>query len=164
MNPKKIVAFLQNPWFLPGTNPMTILRYTESAEFRRRVLINSMTGRRLSQAFMDAYEEIHWDNANPLPVYHSSGAHLPDLEHMMRVIRSQHPEIILTFGRVAQGGIMSLSGQVNLSRCFHCHHPNARFKTQEQLNAFANIVLTLPEYPGTEGILCQTPQVLNVTG
>ncbi len=134
----RIVAFLQNPWFPEGTNQRHIDKYTTDQDFHRRVLAMSMTGKKLQNAFGGMYRRIWWDNASPIPCAESSGCQNPDFEHIRHVIREQRPELILTFGRVAQDAILHIKSVDQM--VLNCWHPNARGKTQQELSDFAESV------------------------
>lgn len=144
----EIVAFLQNPWFKPGTDEGHIRLYMDDVDFRRRVLSMSMTGTRLLNAFgSDFYEGIWWDNANPRPTFDPQGALPPDKEHIYQVIERHRPvQLILTFGLHARSGVQevleSRMGRPEAlawmeTHVMHCHHPNARYKNQVDLENFA---------------------------
>ena len=140
----KIVAFLQNPWFHPGTHKSIITRYTEDQVFHRRVLGMSMTGKRLRQAFGELYDKIWWDNANPTPAFHSAGMKEPDQAHIYRVLNTQEPHLVLTFGRKAEAALR----EYDLLDVMSCHHPNARSKTFSELRDFALSVMDRIKYSG----------------
>jgi hypothetical protein len=134
-----IVAFLQNPWFKPGTSDRVIHTYRDDQRYHRKVLSMCMTGRRLMEAFGDLYEQIHWDNTNWRPAYMANGKTDPDYGWMRTVIANQKPKLILCFGNQAK------EAYIELGCCYleceipylTCHHPNARFRTQQDLNHFA---------------------------
>ena len=128
---------MQNPWFREGTPPEWVTRYRDDQIFHRRVLGNSMSGKRLRQAFGELYEEIHWDNSNWRAVDKASGLMLPDYEHIENVIGREHPNLIVCFGKVAWEAVRRFDPP---APTWECHHPNARGRTQEDLNKFAEMV------------------------
>jgi hypothetical protein len=134
----RIVAFLQNPWFRAGTSERHIDRYTTDPVFRRVMLAQSMTGRRLYKAFGPNYSEIWWDNVST----HSGKTHreltVVELDHVGRVIIEQDPLLILTFGNVARDAVARVE---NWAPVLACHHPNAMHYAQEDLNEFATMAL-----------------------
>jgi hypothetical protein len=141
-----VVAFMQNPWFKPGISQRHIDMYTHDQDFHRRVLAQSMSGKRLMQAFGEYYDNIWWDNANPIPVFQSNGRQDPNIYHMMGVISKFAPLVVMTVGQQAYQGmqlIEKMEHEVRLPNYIrrHCHHPNARGRTQQELNDFASMVL-----------------------
>ncbi len=67
-----VVAFLQNPWFPPGTRKGVVDRYTLDQDFHKRLLANTMSGRRLLQAFgQEDFKKIWWDNVSPEPAWNA---------------------------------------------------------------------------------------------
>lgn len=138
----EIVAFMQNPWFKPGTKQRIIDLYNNDQEFHQRVLAGCMSGKRLMQAFGVLYTLIWWDNANPEPVNESQGARPPNIYHMIGVITKISPRIVLTIGEQAYAGMQAIEKMEHEIRLpqytrIHCHHPNARGKTQHDLDLFA---------------------------
>lgn len=101
----KILAFLQNPWFKPGTPERYIQMYREDQDYHRRVLYLSATGKALCRAFgEDLYMAIHWDNANPRHGAGRSAVLAPDVNHMVAVLMRVKPDVVLLFGKQAQRG------------------------------------------------------------
>lgn len=137
----KIVAFLQNPWFPPGTAERHIIAYRDNQAFHRRLLEGTMSGKRLREAFEDLYEVIHWDNTNWRPAYMASGREEPDHQHMIDVLQREKPDLVLCFGNQARDAMRALNRLANRNDPFLvCHHPNARHRTQMDLNNFAILV------------------------
>jgi len=136
-----IVAFLQNPGFKPGT-PMTIVdKYKSQQQFHRELLETTMSGARLKVAFGEYwFNRIWWDNANPnIPTYGMERLD-PDILHIEKVIADQKPKLVLTFGKQAERGVSSSIAAIAL-KVMSCHHPNARFRTQSDLDQFAQDVI-----------------------
>lgn len=143
---KKVVAFLQNPWFKPDTPNHVIRLYREDADYRRRVLALSMSGRRLESAFGPFFSDIHWDNANPLHGNTPGHVSPPDLLHIERVLRELQPGAVLLFGGNASRGyefvLAKCQDLYDLKTPYHCFpHPNARGLTQFQINEFAEQII-----------------------
>lgn len=138
------VIFLQNAWFPEGTRASAIKRYASDLAFRRRVLAESATGRRLLAAFGERwYNRIHWDNATPVAGIGSSDISLPaDLDHMSKVISECRPRVIGTMGGTAERGVEALIEQLKIRnidriKIYNSPHPNARGTTSGQLRDFA---------------------------
>jgi hypothetical protein len=132
---KTILAFLQSPSesiFPPGTAQRVIDEYRNNQEYHRKMLKASMSGHRLAMAFGSLFNEIIWDNVAP------NGQ--PDLKHVEMSIQKHSPYLILTFGVVAEETLDHSVGALPL-KVMCCHHPNARFKTQADLDHFANKVI-----------------------
>lgn len=137
-----IVAFLQNPWFRPGTSQHHIELYRDNQEFHRKVLAMSMSGRRLVRAFGDLYDKIHWSNTSWRAAERASGRMPTDIAYMSEVISAQNPELILCFGRQAHDACMEMRMMSSRWKIpyLSCHHPNAYGKFQSDLNMFADAV------------------------
>jgi hypothetical protein len=139
----KIVAFMQNCWFPPGTDQRHIDKYHQDQDFHRRVLAMSMSGKRLVTAFGWLYDRIWWDNASKSCATVASGRYGFDLVHMRSVLKRQSPKLVITFGAIAGNGVMLLDDDPICNPSYEhlsCHHPNARHKTQQDLNDFAALV------------------------
>lgn len=136
----KILAFLQNPWFPPGTKKEHIDRYTTDQEFHQRLLSRTMSGQRLLNAFgAGMFARIWWDNVSPEAAEEASGKTEIDMRHVEKVIDEQSPDLILCFGKPAQEAVDKAAGAIT-RKILYCHHPNARYKTQDDLNKFAQEV------------------------
>lgn len=136
----KIVAFMQNPWFPAGTAQRHVERYNTDQEFHRYLLEGTMSGRRLKQAFKTLFHQIYWDNVAPTAADVPAGITEASPEWVDKVIREQQPDIILTFGTLAKEVLTTQALVPTRAKMFHCHHPNARHKTQADLDAFAGEV------------------------
>lgn len=140
----KIVAFLQNPWFPEGTAERHILMYRDNQKFHRLLLGKTMSGGRLMTAFGELYNNIHWDNTNWRPAWKANGREDPDHTYMRDVIIREQPQIVLCFGNQARDAVKVvehlLPVGIRPKQVMSCHHPNARFKTQKNLDDFADKV------------------------
>jgi len=134
-----IVAFMQNPWFPPGTQREVIDRYKTDQEFHRRLLRETMSGYRLHQAFGDLFDRIHWDNVAPEAVDHPKKRSPVNVKHVDNVILTVKPNLILTFGEVAREAIADSIAAIRI-KTMYCHHPNARYKFQADLDYFGQQV------------------------
>jgi len=133
----KILAFMQNPWFAPGTPREKIDKYRTNQEFHQRTLLETMSGQRLVNAFGPlVFAAIHWDNVAPGASEEASGVTEVDQEHISRVITEVQPVLILTFGNLAEEALKS-SIHADRIDLMACHPPNARHKTQADLGEFA---------------------------
>lgn len=154
----KVLAFLQNAWFKPGTNPDTIKRYLTNQRFRRLVLARCMTGRRLMTAFGNHYESIHWDNAST-GVGVMASSKLPyNIKHMHKVIEENQPDCIICFGGVATNGFIDIMANFASESLYDplkpwkkwphgmewhmFRHPNAFGLRQAELDEFAKVIIT----------------------
>lgn len=141
-----VLAFLQNMWFPVGTPETIIGAYLNDQSYRRRVLGNCMSGRRLKKAFGEHYHTIWWENASQHRATVPSGRGNADPAHMLKVIRSVEPKHILCFGAVAKDGMITLDDRM-LSRIplelkwSYFPHPNARGLLQIQLDEFAKKII-----------------------
>lgn len=135
--PTVVLAFLQNPHFVPGTPENIIEFYRDDPDYHRDILAASMSGARIKKAFGKLFKEIIWDNANWRPGTRASTKMPADPEHMQRQIDKYHPTLIITFGTEARDALLAVTYDCP---ALHCHHPNARFKTQKDLEYFADQV------------------------
>jgi uracil-DNA glycosylase len=144
----KIVAFMQNPWSPPGTDKRHVQLYSTNQDFHRRLLRGTMSGNRLQQAFGSLFDTIWWDNASPEAADAPEGKTRADSDHIIRVLKEQQPDIVITFGTMAKEALIEVIGSTRHLRAFKsphlmcCHHPNARYRTQQDLNDFAMLVIT----------------------
>ena len=137
MNHPKITAFMQNPWFSPGTRPEIIDRYKTDQEFHRRLLAQTMSGGRLLNAFgPEMFNRIHWDNVAPNAAVEAAGETDLDMNHVESVIEKTAPNLIITFGKLAEEAMEKSILAVTIDYMV-CHHPNARGKTAGDLGQFA---------------------------
>jgi hypothetical protein len=148
VNRSSIVVFLQNSWFPEGTRASIIKRYADDLAFRRRVLVESATGRRLLSAFGETwFNRIHWDNATPIAGIGSSDISLEaDPDHILRVIHDCRPTVVGTMGTTARVALASLLDARRVRgaeriRTYSSPHPNARGVTALQLQEFASAIL-----------------------
>ena len=130
----KVLAFMMTPnsGLLPTKEDVD--RYMTDQVFHQKILLQSMSGIRLRQAFGPYFNEIWWDNVDP----RGTGV---DIRHIDRVIAEQRPDLVLTFGKYADEPV-NKSVMVIRLKCMSCHHPNARFKSQADLDNFAQGVRT----------------------
>ena len=137
MNEPNILAFMQNPWFPEGTKPEIIDKYRTDQEFHQRLLVRTMSGGRLLQAFGPSmFSSIHWDNVAPTAAVEAAGKEDVDMEHVEKVISTIKPDVILVFGKHAEETLED-SIQRGEIPVLVCHHPNARGKTMGDLAQFA---------------------------
>jgi hypothetical protein len=137
MREPKILAFMQNPWFTPGTSKEIIDKYRTDQEFHRRLLARCMSGNRLLTAFGSTmFNRIWWDNVAPTAAIEAAGITDVDPIHVETVITDQKPDLILTFGKLAE---QVLDGSIVAHDIDYlcCHHPNARGKSMIDLAQFA---------------------------
>lgn len=145
VDPSKILAFLQNPWFPPGTDAEIIRQYRNNVDYRRRVLALSMSGQRLYRAFGEAFSLIVWDNANPEHTPVASGKLDPNHNYMAIRIMQEKPELVLTFGALPKAGLIKAYETLaprHRPLTMATKHPNARFFPQTELDIFAATVLS----------------------
>jgi len=138
----KIVAFLQNCWFPPGTSLYHIRRYLINDDFRRKVLKKGWSGKRLMNAFgEELFDKIIWDNAS-LEVGATPGHRADaDRNHIANVIYNHSPDLILTFGTVARDAVRIVNRTCGDGACvLSTKHPNARGFTNEELSHFVKQV------------------------
>jgi hypothetical protein len=132
-----LLAFMQNPWFPPGTSKGIIDRYLTDQAFHRKLLSRTMSGNRLVQAFgSDMFNRIWWDNVAPKHSEESSGMTAIEATHVERVIQQVKPDMILTFGTLAEQAVLNSLAAEDLLY-LPCHHPNARGKSMQDLSDFA---------------------------
>jgi hypothetical protein len=126
----KILAFLQSPSdaTFPDTEKHLLDKYRDDQAYHRKMLRQSMTGNRLYQSFGPLFDEIHWDNVAPIKEV--------DHEHINDMIVKMEPDLILTFGNDARDALADSIGAIRI-KVMECHHPNARYRTQSELDDFA---------------------------
>lgn len=141
----KILAFLQNPWFRPGTSQRHIRMYAENQSFHRKVLYLSATGRALHRAFgEELYGQIVWENACPRHGTERRAKMPYDLVHMARVLVLEKPELIICFGREAKMGMNKLMSEP-WPNVLYAPHPMAHGSAAEHLRRVAEDVKEIYE-------------------
>lgn len=140
----KMLAFLQNPWFKPGTDERMIQLYRDNPEFHRRVLAMSATGRALKKMFGRLYDEIIWDNASPAHGEMRDAVSPPDIHHIAGVVARERPDVVLLFGRQAEIGWDQMAEATGLYSFPDYHvnvlrapHPMARGSVNDHLKKIA---------------------------
>lgn len=137
INGKKVVAFLQNPWFPEETNPRTIELYKRHMAFRRSVLSLTRTGKWLLRTMTpEIYWAVWWDNANPQHGKTYDHEETGSPEHMESVIKLVDPDIIILFGRQARDTYSQITCH-HKSFVMWAPHPMARGNTIPALTAMA---------------------------
>lgn len=135
----KILAFLQNPWFMPGTNPRHIDMYRRNQNFHRKVLLMSATGQALHRAFgPKLYGKIIWENAN---WRHGSErrAKMPaDVAHMINVLVTHGPDLIICFGHEAKIGMKAVA--CGSAEVLFAPHPMAHGSAADHLRVIIQMV------------------------
>ena len=142
----KTLAFLQNPWFRPGTSQRLIDKYRDDTDIHRRILAMSATGRALVKAFgVKLYREIVWDNANPNHGVTRRAKLSPDPYYMAMRIVTYRPDVILLFGRQAQDGFNTLFPDKDPHDCtvLRGAHPMAMGSAVEHLKTISEVVQAL---------------------
>lgn len=141
----KIVAFLQNPWFPPGTDFMHISRYKNDDDFRRRVLARSKTGRRLMICWgPDWFSRIIWDNVCPEAGTYSRYKGIPSTDHVAWVIERHDPHVVITYGRLATETLCKYRNETDSGErfvMFDFAHPNAMGQTRGERDGNVREVL-----------------------
>lgn len=142
LTPLKILAYLQNAWFLPGTQQRHVDMYHKDQSFHRRVLAMSATGRALIKAFgRELYDLIIWDNASTEHGATRDHVSPPDPTYMEKRLVEEKPSVVLLFGKQAQRGWEQIG--LDLSRAvvvFTAPHPMARGSQVEHLEDIATRV------------------------
>jgi len=135
-----IVAFLTRSWLPEGTEKELIYAYKTKQEVHRQILRTTATGYRLVQAFGDKmFNRIHWDNVCPEVTDHPRKRSPVEIKHVESVITVLRPHLILTFGEIANEAIKESVAAIR-TKVMACHHPNARYKYQVDLDMFAQRV------------------------
>lgn len=103
-----ITAFLQCPWFKPGTSTRTIEKFKSNHEFRRRLLYNSYSGKRLVKCFGELLKDFFWEEAS-LEVGSVSSAKFPaNHEHIRTVLDIRRPVLVIAFGTIASDALQEI--------------------------------------------------------
>ncbi len=131
INGKRVLGFLQNPWFPVGTSERTIKLYREAMAYRRAVLSMSRTGKWLTRTLgPDIYWKVWWDNANPSHGHTYDHEEVGDPGHMATVVHVVQPHVVMLFGRQARTGWLNVKagwpGCDMLPTVIYAPHPMAR--------------------------------------
>src|SRR5687768_9061735 len=110
-------------------------------KFIRTWLFSScQTGTRLRRAFgEDLCDEIVWEETSRKMGGYSASAYPAEPEHMLAVIKRHNPDLVITFGKVAQRGLAEAYGMIAIPfNLIEAPHPAARHKTVfQELDAAA---------------------------
>lgn len=140
----KILAFLQNPYFHPGTQQRHIDLYATNQRFHRMVLERSATGKALVRAFgRELYDEIVWDNASQAHGWLRGHVSPPDPEHMRRRFVEEKPDVVLLFGKQALTGWNEVDVDEKNLVVLMAPHPMARGSQVDHLAQISNAVKRL---------------------
>lgn len=127
------LAFMQNLWVRdPAKVKAMIDRHGE--EFRRRAIkyalfAGCVSGRRLKQAFGPLCDEIVWDEITREIGGAANACFPPDFDHMVAVIKTVRPRIVLTFGVRARDAVCLVqenSDALKDCKFVRAMHPAAR--------------------------------------
>lgn len=116
----KILAFLQNQWFIPEQVETVRAIYarararddngTHARTLNRFFLFRSChTGKVLRAVFGEEVKGWHWENASPLIGDAPDALYPAEPEHMLRTIDAVKPGAILVFGAIARAGMEKIS-------------------------------------------------------
>ena len=150
----RVLAFMQNQWVRDPEQLRRILaRHDE--DFRRRMIhkllfAGCLTGRRIRAAFGDDLcRSIVWEEASREITGASNGCPDADVEHMQAAFDQVKPDIVLTFGRLAERGFMGVRGEYVWIKA---PHPASRdqFVTRQLAGAAMTLRETLAA-PHSEG-------------
>lgn len=116
----KTVAFLQNMWVRdPERVKRTLAAVAEQhgpefgERYRRRLtakllFAGCMTGRRLQRELGDRCDDIVWEEASREVLGNPREVPTADLDHIVNVIRTERPALVLAFGAVARQAMLGL--------------------------------------------------------
>src|SRR5580692_11689610 len=114
----KIVAFLQNQWFKEPERVKAMLALHDNdrvmqERVRRRLIhyalfAGCVTGRRLKKAFGNLTDKIIWEEGSREISGNASQFFPPDESHIRKIIDTERPDFILSFGRANRPIIESL--------------------------------------------------------
>lgn len=125
-----ILAILQNQWFRDPDWAKRLLetRYRGRHEvFAYHMLfLGCLTGQRLRTAFGNLCEEIIWENASPQFGNRANAVFPPDCAHLHAVWDKFKPQVVLTFGRVAERAILKCNLYDRCPNLITGPHPTAR--------------------------------------
>jgi len=131
---------MPNPWFPPGTDEQLIYAYRTKQDVHQDLFKATDAGYRLKQAFGDdMFKQIHWANVAPEAVDHPKKRSPIDMKHVEGILSVVRPNLILTFGEVARQAVTDSIMAMRIKQ-MNCHHPNARYKFQTDLDYFAQQV------------------------
>lgn len=132
----KVVAFLQNMWVRDPERVKRMLAdgmAQHGVKYRHRLtatllFAGCLTGRRLRRELGDLCDAIVWEEASHEVLGNSRDVPKPDLEHIEKVIVTEQPELVITFGQMAKQALIALRAGRPLPPfvCWHSPHPAAR--------------------------------------
>ena len=119
-----------------------IQQYRTDQDFHQQLLRATPTGIRLVQSFGDEmFRRIWWDNCAPTPTDHPRKRSPINQIHVDQVIDTQKPHVVIAFGEMAKESMLNSVALIDKKiKVMFFHHPNARFRTQAELDQFAQEV------------------------
>lgn len=131
-----ILCFLQNVWVRDpeGLKAIFKRRPEHRVEIIRRLLFaGCLTGRRIKACFgEDMLEHMIFEEASLEIAGDARTICLPDTDHIVACFEEYHPQIVLTFGKIAKDAVYSQwmvwtqFGRIEGKHFISCPHPAAR--------------------------------------
>ena len=157
---RRLVVFMQNPWFNDKTDPLHIAKYSSDVDYRRKHIWYSPFGYRLKAMFGEHFEAIRWYGLSEKPGSTPRSVLDVDLQYIVSVVEKEKPLMIVTMGEIARAAVRD--ARLMLKKCkmrnhilrtipWHTtDHPNKRgVKMQTLREAFTKI-----EYDYNLELLC----------
>lgn len=152
-----ILGIMQNQWFHNAEGWRKRFETLKGAKRRRMIArclfaTRNHSGRRIRAAFGDLIELIEWEESSKEIGDHSSFKPKADVDHVRAVIEEVEPDLIICFGRVAQGAVSKLVDEPGKPwTVIYTPHPAARGSgVTEKLEAAADILRRQLETDGEE--------------
>ena len=141
-----VLAILQNMWFHNVESARAMFDKRKGRDRRRLIArflfgTSNRTGKKIRKFFGDELvEHIEWEEASLEIGGKSSSVYAYDMIHIRDVIDEVKPDIVITFGKVAQNGVWSVRAEGRY-QVYNAPHPMARHSTvTEELIAAAEYI------------------------
>ncbi len=105
-----ILGLLQNQWAKDPQRVADMLqrRPQQRHELIRRLLAQSVSGKRLQRSLGTLFAEITWDDASPVITPMAAGRPLAPRDHVAWLLERVRPDIVFTCGKVAASTVRAL--------------------------------------------------------
>ncbi len=104
----RVLGLLQNTWARDSNRVEKLMARFGRKAFVTRLLMGSLSGKRIKQCLPDWYQRIVYENSSPRVMSHSEACPTVDLSHVRHVVADVKPNVIVAFGSVAENALRRL--------------------------------------------------------
>lgn len=104
----RVLGLLQNTWAYDSNRVEKLMARFGRKALVTRLLMGSLSGKRIKQCLPDWYQHIIYENSSPRVMSHSGACPTVDLPHVRCVVANVKPNVIVAFGDVAGNALHRL--------------------------------------------------------